>query len=151
MAKPLDKAAGQTGQPVQDSPGQEQDSLDLATAALQLGITPETLRKRLQRGKIRGFKTADGAWRVRLDKPTGQTGQPVQDSPGQVVQDDAALVAALRDEVAFLRSQLQARDEEVRRAHILLQQSQQQVLQLTNQRPAEPERQRSWLAKLFRR
>ena len=33
-----------------------------------------------------------------------------QDKPGQV---DAPLVAALRDEVQFLRSQLQVRDEEI--------------------------------------
>jgi predicted site-specific integrase-resolvase len=46
----------------------EQDSVDLATAAGRLGLTAETIRKRLQRGKIKGFKTPDGAWRVVLDK-----------------------------------------------------------------------------------
>ncbi|MBI2421345.1 MAG: hypothetical protein HYV27_00850 [Candidatus Hydrogenedentes bacterium] len=129
--------------------------MDLATAAQQLGITPETLRKRLQRGKIRGVKTANGTWRVHLDNVAGQTGQPVQDEPGQEqdksIQDGAALVATLRDEVTFLRSQLEARDEEIRRAHILLQQSQQQVLHLADQRQPEPERQRGWLGRLFGR
>lgn len=45
-----------------------------------------------------------------------------QDKPGQV---DAPLVAALRDEVQFLRSQLQVRDEEIRRVHVLLLQEKQ--------------------------
>jgi predicted site-specific integrase-resolvase len=55
----------QAGRTVLDS---EQDSVDLATAAGRLGLTAETIRKRLQRGKIKGFKTPDGAWRVVLDK-----------------------------------------------------------------------------------
>ena len=46
----------------------EQDGVDLATASARLGLTAETIRKRLQRGKIKGFKGADGAWRVTLDK-----------------------------------------------------------------------------------
>src|SRR3954447_12111974 len=83
------------------------DSVDLTTAAGILGVTVATLRKRLQRGTVAGFKTADGNWRVVLDKP--------QDSPGQMGghgldnagQDHAALIATLRDEIQFLRSQLQ--------------------------------------------
>lgn len=56
----------------------EQDSEDLATAAARLGLTAETIRKRLQRGKIKGFKAADGTWRVTLDRVNNK-----QDSPGQ--------------------------------------------------------------------
>lgn len=105
-----------------------QDSLDIGEAAARLGLSQDTVRKRLQRGKIKGFKAADGAWRVVLDRPDtpgqqpghcpGQTGQ----TPGQP---NEALVEALRDEIRFLRVQLTARDEEIRRAHVLLQQSQQ--------------------------
>jgi excisionase family DNA binding protein len=122
-----------------------QDSVDLATAAVRLGLAAETVRKRLQRGKIKGFKTPGGTWRVVLDKvdskqnKPGQAAGQEQDKPGQ---DDAplvaALVAALRDEVHFLRGQLQARDEEIRRVHVLLQQEQQQVKALTDQRARRP-------------
>jgi len=118
-----------------------QDSVDLATAATSLGLTAETVRKRLQRGKIKGFKTPDGTWRVVLDRvdskqdKPGQVAGQEQDKPGQ---DDAPLVAALRDEVHFLRSQLQARDEEIRRVHVLLQQEQQQVKALADQRERQP-------------
>jgi hypothetical protein len=45
-----------------------------------------------------------------------------QDKLGQ---DDDPMVARLLDEVAFLRGQLQVRDEEVRRVHVLLQQEKQ--------------------------
>lgn len=122
----------------------EQDSVDLATAAARLGLTVETIRKRLQRGKIKGFKGADGAWRVTLDRVDskqdrlGQTAGQEQDKPGQrqdkhtQAHDD--LVDQLRSENAFLRSQLQARDEEIRRVHVLLQGEQQQVRALTDQR-----------------
>jgi hypothetical protein len=114
----------------------EQDSVDLTTAARRLGLSVATLRKRLQRGTIAGFKAADGSWRVvldtvdnRLDSP-GQTAGPPQDKAGQ---HHAALVEALRDEIQFLRAELRARDdeiqrrdEEIRRVHVLLQQLQQQ-------------------------
>jgi predicted site-specific integrase-resolvase len=45
----------------------KQDSVDLTTAAARLGLSVATLRKRLQRGTIAGFKAADGSWRVVLD------------------------------------------------------------------------------------
>jgi hypothetical protein len=117
---------------VQDN---EQDSEDLTTAAQRLGLTVETVRKRLQRGKIKGFKTADGTWRVALDRVDKRqdsseqaTGQE-QDKPGQDTDPlTDPLVETLRDEVRFLRSQLQVRDEDVRRVHVLLQQEQQKTL-----------------------
>jgi hypothetical protein len=98
------------------------DSVDLTTAASILGLSVATLRKRLQRGTIAGFKAPDGSWRVVLDKVDSR-----QDSPGQISgQDDTSLVNALRDEIQFLRGQLQARDDDIRRLHVLLQQHQQQ-------------------------
>jgi hypothetical protein len=115
----------------------KQDSVDLTTAAGRLGISIATLRKRLQRGTVQGFKAADGSWRVVLDTVDNRL-----DSPGQTAgQDQTILVAALRDQIdtlrdenQFLRSQLRARDdevqrrdEEIRRIHVLLQQQQQPV------------------------
>jgi hypothetical protein len=96
----------------------ELDSIDLTTAAGVLGLSVATLRKRLQRGTIAGFKAPDGSWRVVLGK--------VDSSLDNAGQDRSAVVETLRDEVQFLRSQLQARDEEIRRFQVLLQQHQQQ-------------------------
>src|SRR5689334_6151568 len=78
------------------------DSVDLTTAAGILGVTVATLRKRLQRGTVAGFKAPDGNWRVVLDKP------PLDNTLSTPGLDHAALVEALRDEIRFLRSQLQA-------------------------------------------
>lgn len=144
----MDTRQDKPGQPA----GQRQDGVELAAAAKTLNLTVETVRKRLQRGKIKGWKAEDGTWRVvlpRQDKPGQEAGQE-QDKPGQIPPD---LVSTLRDEIAFLREQLRARDEEVHRAHVLLQASQQQVLQLTDQRQVEqpaPER-RGLLARIFGR
>jgi hypothetical protein len=55
------------------------DSVDLTTAAGILGLSVTTLRKRLQRGTIAGFKAADGSWRVVLDKVDSR-----QNIPGQM-------------------------------------------------------------------
>jgi hypothetical protein len=119
------------------------DSVDLTTAAGILGLTVATLRKRLQRGTIAGFKTADGAWRVVLDRvdSPGQMGGQGLDSAGQ---DHAALIAALRDEVQFLRSQLQARDDDIRRLHVLLQ-HQQPARALPDHRQEPQDWMRLWL------
>jgi hypothetical protein len=136
---------GRTGAgQVQDN---EQDSVDLATAAARLGLTVETVRKRLQRGKIKGFKADGGAWRVVLDRADNEQDKPgqQQDNPAQARDD---LVDQLRSENAFLRNQLQARDEEIRRVHVLLQQEQQQVKALTDQRE---QARRPWWRRLIRR
>lgn len=120
--------------PLDNGPDSSPDNgLDIADAAARLGLSTETVRKRLQRGKLQGYKTADGSWRVVLptpDSPGQQPGHPPGQESNNSPDGSSALVDALRDEVAFLRSQLQARDEEIRRAHILLQQAQQQATAL---------------------
>lgn len=123
------------------SPDDSPDGLDIADAAARLGLSTETVRKRLQRGKLKGFKTADGSWRVvlpGLDTPGQQPGQRPDTASDNSPDNSGALVATLRDEVAFLRSQLQARDEEIRRAHVLLQQAQQQAMALLPAPTPEP-------------
>jgi hypothetical protein len=122
------------------------DSVDLTTAAGILGLSAATLRKRLQRGRIAGFKAPDGSWRVVLDKVDsrqdshGQMGGHALDSPGQ---DRDAVIAILTDQVEFLRSQLQARDDDIRRLHVLLQQ--QQVKALPDHQPAQQDWMQTWM------
>jgi hypothetical protein len=124
------------------------DSIDLTTAAGVLGLSVETLRKRLQRGRIAGFKAADGTWRVVLDK--------VDSSLDNAGQDRSAVVETLRDEVQFLRSQLQAqlqaheaeiarRDLQIDRFQILLQQHQSAVKALPDHRVGAQDWMQTWM------
>jgi hypothetical protein len=120
------------------------DSVDLTTAASILGVTVATLRKRLQRGTIAGFKAADGSWRVVLNKvdSPGQIGGHGLDNAGQ---DHASLIATLRDENQFLHSQLQARDDDIRRLHVLLQQHQQSVKALPDHGQTQQDWMQAWM------
>jgi hypothetical protein len=129
----------------------EQNTVDLTTAANRLGLNVETLRKRLQRGTGAGVKAPDGSWRVVLDnagvdkpivqdkpdrrrrakpKPTARptldngSDNRVDNSMSRGGQDQSALVEALRDEIQFLRAELQARDQQIDRFQVLLQQHQ---------------------------
>ena len=120
------------------------ESLDIVEAATRLGLSTETVRKRLQRGKLKGFKGTDGAWRVVLPEPE-QPGQSPDNGQDASPDNQAPLVAALKDEIAFLRSQLQARDDEIRRAHVLIQQAQKQTA------PLLPGQRRAWWQRLFGR
>ena len=132
-------------------PDNKQDSVDLITAANSLGLKVETLHKRLQRGAVAGFKAPDGSWRVVLDKavvqdkPRRQPGKQRRTKPRQAAgsrldnrvdnsevdntvsrggQDMSVLVEALRDETQFLRAELRARDQQLDRFQVLLQQHQ---------------------------
>ncbi len=120
------------------------DGVDLTTAAGILGLSVATLRKRLQRGAIAGFKAPDGTWRVVLDQvdSPGQRGGQGLDSAGQ---DRSAVVDLLLDENRFLRSQLQARDDDIRRLHVLLQQHQQPARALPNHRAGQQDWMQAWM------
>lgn len=116
-------------------------SVSVAEAAQILQTTPDAIRAKLRRGTLPGHRDSKGRWLVDLpttvDRPstTVGDGRPTADEPPPTADrpssTDAALVDQLRSEVAFLRSQLQARDEEIRRTHVLAQ----QMVQLTDRRP----------------
>lgn len=139
--------------------GNEPESISLSEAAARLGISYDTARKRLKNGSLKGVKGDSGEWRVVLPpdrKPTGSPPETDRSETGAEPEtdrkDSGSVVAVLLAEVAFLRSQIQAkdsqlaaRDEEIRRAHILLQGEQQRTLAL-----AEPDSApRPWWRRLF--
>ena len=45
----------------------DRKATDISTAARMMNVSVETLRKRLQRGRVEGFKADDGTWRVVVD------------------------------------------------------------------------------------
>ena len=80
---------------------------DIISAARHLGLQVETLRKRLQRGSVKGFKAGDGTWRVILDPETRERMRTARDI-------EQATIQILLEEVAALRQQAAELAEETR-------------------------------------
>ena len=129
--------------------GGEAPGMDIAEAAALLGVPVPTLRKRLQRGTQKGFKSEDGTWRVVLDetarspierqarRAVGRSmAEPArlaewgraagterrEETPGQGAFDSAS-IELLAAEIRELR-------EEVERNNALLESAQWQIAQL---------------------
>ncbi len=143
-----------------------QDMVDIGTAAVRMGVTPEAVRKRISRGTIPATKQ-DGRWYIVQDgiqdavldaSSTSGVGRPVQDTvryPGQDVQDNRpdgrdTLVAELQDRVDNLQDQLRvmnqaltSRDKENLELITVVRQAQAML-------PAPEAQRRGWLARLFR-
>ncbi len=104
--------------------GGQMAAVPIQEAAQRLGLSVVAVRKRAQRGTLTGFKR-DGIWYIEMDD--GQsTGPPmgspqVDNIPEPITRE---LVDILRDEIGFLQRELEARTQEVERAHILLQNAQ---------------------------
>jgi molybdopterin converting factor small subunit len=100
-------------------------------AAAALGITVEAVRGRMHRGKYGREKTEDGRVYVVLNPNQLMNGRVRSSTPEANGSDDSAestadrssnqsgdngqLVEELRDHLAFLRAELEARNEEIRR------------------------------------
>ncbi len=116
--------------------GGQMAAVPIQEAAQRLGLSVVAVRKRAQRGTLTGFKR-DGIWYIEMDggQSTGPpTGSPQVDNiPGPITRE---LVDILRDEIGFLRRELEARTQEVERAHILLQNAQRLIP--ANMRDASP-------------
>ncbi len=98
--------------------------VDLQTAAELLGISSDAVRKRAKRGTIPYETGVDGKLYVWVDEASpGETDDYPREA-GEVlgavpVRDD--LLEDLREQVAFLRRELEARTEEARRKdHIIM-------------------------------
>jgi hypothetical protein len=86
-------------------------TVTVGEAAAVLGISPDAVRGRLQRGTLPGEKIA-GAWHVHLSTDGSSTGdQRVIDGPPAGHQQDA-LVAHLEGEVTYLRERLEEADRQ---------------------------------------
>lgn len=93
-------------------------------AAQVLGITPEAVRGRIQRGTLPKEKDADGSVYVRL---TDDASRLAADGTGDATRstvdessDESALVQELKDRVEHLTRIIETRDEEIRRRDTIL-------------------------------
>jgi len=94
-------------------------------ASQLLGIEKGSVKKRVQRGKLRSEKDASGTLYVYVDRS-----ETVQDrSAGQSQTDRGELVAELRRTNELLREVISTRDEEIRRRDVI-------ISQLTERIPA---------------
>ncbi len=82
-------------------------------AASILGITPEAVRARIQRGTLPKEKDADGAVYVRLNGD--QVGDESPSDPA-----NPALVGALQERIEHLSKIIDTRDEEIRRRDTII-------------------------------
>ncbi len=120
------------------------DRLTVAEAAARLGISSDAVRSRLNRGTLEGRKEEDG-WVVYLPvevpiEPTVDQPSPTVERPSTdrepTVATDALLsskdetITALRDEVAFLRRELETRTDELQRRDVLLREALERIPQL---------------------
>ncbi len=98
-----------------------QDRVTIQEAAHRLGVKEDAIRKRIQRGNMRHEKADDGRVYVWVDT-TQDTAQDAdrssQDAYQDTTQDDR--LEDLREQIAYLRRQLDEEREARRRADVIL-------------------------------
>ena len=116
------------------------DRLMVVEAAARLGISSDAVRSRLNRGTLEGRKEEDG-WVVYLpveptvDQPSPAVERPSTDreptvAPDALLTSKDETITALRDEVAFLRRELETRTDELQRRDVLLREALERIPQL---------------------
>ena len=128
---------------------QQQDGMTIVEAAGILGITPEVVRKRLQRGSLPGYKQ-DNRWIVLVPEqdtthspsPDGHQNREQDAKPDISKTDQDMAVARLGEryesEITFLRQELAMRSEELRRKDVLLADFSQRLAEITQRLPELP-------------
>jgi excisionase family DNA binding protein len=98
-----------------------QDRVTIQEAAQRLGVKEDAIRKRIQRGSLRHEKAEDGRVYVWVDA-TQDTTQDADESAQDATRDTAqdARIEDLREQIAYLRRQLDEEREARRRADFIL-------------------------------
>ena len=98
--------------------------LTVHEAAEVLGITPEAVRGRIQRGTLPKEKEEDGSVYVRLNTDQLQSNADKTPDASQLIGEEAAdetqLIEALRERIEHLSRIIETRDEEIRRRDTIL-------------------------------
>lgn len=113
----------------------DQTAVPIEEAARILRVNTEALRKRIQRGRLGGYK-ADGRWYVILPEQRTNVRTPADSRQDG---DQTALVHELREQVAWLRAEIVRRDAEVQRRDVLLAEAIRRVPELPAPRAERPD------------
>ena len=123
---------------------EQERGIEIAEAAELLGIPVPTLRKRLQRGTQKGFKSDDGTWRVLLEEESRHTiDRQARRAVGRSMADPARLAdwgrgpADRRGDpgldgsaIEMLAGEIRELREEIERNSALLESTQWQIAQI---------------------
>lgn len=119
----------------------QMELVTLAEAAHRLGVSVDTVRRRLHKGELKGEQQARPQgfiWLIEMPDETGQPSRSSADCQGEEQPGSQAsmaacqaeisrletMVAALQDRIGAQQDELEARRREVQELHVLLQQSQ---------------------------
>jgi hypothetical protein len=134
-------------------------------AARCLGISPDTVRRRISTGELKARKEINGknfTWWVELSDDLASVTQVIQEGPPPIHEQDrecptasnvvdvqtlldsqTSLIATLKGQVQAQQEELEARRREVQELHVLLQQAQAALPAARDSRP--------WWQRLWRR
>jgi hypothetical protein len=121
-------------------------------AARRLGVTEDTVKRRLRKGELQGERKARPqgyTWMVELPDEESETDSTVTgtvSSPGDDTVDHRVSngeIRRLEEMVSMLQHQLEVREREVQELHVLLQQAQAAL--------SAPRDSRPWWQRLWRR
>jgi len=108
---------GTEGRDMSEYSGQDSGTLrvTIREAAARLGVTEAAIRKRIQRGSLSKEMGSDGRVYVHLDLSQDKS------HPESHIEREA-LIENLQDQIAYLRSQLDVRAEEIQRRDVIISQ-----------------------------
>jgi len=89
--------------------------MTISEAAATLGVSTNTIRRRLISGLLTGEKNTTGKWLVEVNEPTTRGLEN-----GKSLLNPTGLVAALESRIAAQEDELQARRQEIQQLHTLL-------------------------------
>lgn len=122
--------------------------LTINEAAQALGVSSETIRRRIARGELRARKvpTDHGEMYMITLPDENAAAAPAPGPAGSAGSGPAGEIEALRKTIAILEEELAARRREVQELHILIQQAQTAALPAARQRDQD---RRPWWRRLI--
>ena len=97
----------------------------ISEAAVRLGVSPDTVRRRMRRGELAAVKEPRANGFVWLVEVPEEAEAPASEPASSTV--SALEIAHLREVNALLREEVEARRREVSELHVLLQTAQRQL------------------------